>query len=472
MANTIDPVTTSELFNEAGLLDENGIKINNAVIEAELRWLDFVFEKRMPEFDVRKDSGDDFGFTISDVPDLSAARGPYADLVNKYQLGMAERLMLIISLVPHFKPEVFYTHILSRITGISIEETRVGGYIERSTRQFIPTLQTVLFLASGSDGINAAYHYLDAVENGKLIREQIISLKSYKTSEYDFIKRHKVVELAQEYVDYLMYGRRPRPDFGRDFPAVWVSTDLTWEHLVLNKLTLSEVEDVMDWAAHGKDVIEKAEGRINKSFPCLFYGPPGTGKSLTAKLIGKHYGKDVFRIDLSMIVSKYIGETEKNLARLFERAENKDWILFFDEADSLFGKRTGISDSKDKWANLEMSYLLQRMEEYEGLCILASNLKGNIDTAMIRRFQAIINFPWPTKEEKITLWKKTIPPGFKYQDDISFEKLSRYDFSGANIANVIKSCCTKAVKRGDYILSVEDLGRFIHIEYAKENRTP
>src|SRR5574337_871503 len=116
----------------------------------------------------------------------------------------------------------------------------------------------------------------------------------------------------------------------------------------------------MDWVSHGKDILSRSKNKINRSFPCLFYGPPGTGKSFTAKLIGKEYGKDVFRIDLSMVVSKYIGETEKNLAQLFDRAEGKDWILFFDEADSLFGKRTGISDSKDKWANLEVSYLLDR----------------------------------------------------------------------------------------------------------------
>lgn len=461
-----------QLYSQDGLLTDEGIQVNNGIIEAELKWLDTIFEKRIPEFDARKNGAENFGFTISNIPDLSHASGPYADLVNKYQLCMAERLLLILSLVPHYKPEVFYTHILSRIQGISIEETRVGGYVERSSKQFVPSLQTVLFLAAGSDSVNAAYHYLDAVENGVLIHEQIISLKSYKTSEYDAVKKHQVIELAQEYVDYLMYGRKPRLDFGKDFPASWVTTHLSWDHLVLNKHTLLQIQDVMDWVAYGKDVLARAEGLVNKSFPCLFYGPPGTGKSLTAKLIGKHYGKDVFRIDLSMIVSKYIGETEKNLAKLFDRAENKDLILFFDEADSLFGKRTGISDSKDKWANLEMSYLLQRMEEYQGLCILATNLKHNLDSALIRRFQALINFPMPKPNERAEIWKKSLPSGFEYPDAISFEKLGRYDFSGANIANVIKSCCVKAAKRGDYKIAVEDISRFIRIEYAKESRTP
>lgn len=459
------------LYSGSGLLSHEGIQINNTVIENELKWLDSIFEMRIPEFDARKNSSENPGFTISNIPDLSNAKGPYADLVNKHQLGMAERLLLIVSLVPHYKPEVFYTHILSRISGMPIEETRIGGYIERSSKQFIPSLQTVLFLAAGSDSINAAYHYLDGVENGVLIQEQIISLKSYKTSEYDAIKKQQVIELAQEYVDYLMYGRKPRLDFGKDFPATWVTTNLTWDHLILNKHTLLQIQDVMDWVAYREDVLSRSEGLINRSFPCLFYGPPGTGKSLTAKLIGKHYKKDVFRIDLSMIVSKYIGETEKNLARLFDRAENKDLILFFDEADSLFGKRTGISDSKDKWANLEMSYLLQRMEEYSGLCILATNLKHNLDSALVRRFQALINFPFPKEDERAIIWQKSLPSGFQYPQGISYEKLARYEFSGANIANIIKACCVKAAKKGDYFINIDDIRRFIRIEYAKEGRT-
>jgi SpoVK/Ycf46/Vps4 family AAA+-type ATPase len=240
---------------------------------------------------------------------------------------------------------------------------------------------------------------------------------------------------------------------------------------VLNRLTREEISDVMDWVAYGREVISRSERKVNASFPCLFYGPPGTGKSFTAKLIGKQYGKDVFRIDLSMIVSKYIGETEKNLAKLFDRAEGKDWVLFFDEADSLFGKRTSISDSKDKWANLEVSYLLQRMEEYEGLCILATNLKHNLDPAMTRRFQALIYFPFPKAEERAQIWKSSLPPGFAYPPDINFEKLGHYELSGAGIANVIKACCIKAVKRNDPQFRVEDMKRFIRMEFGKDSRT-
>ena len=138
--------------------------------------------------------------------------------------------------------------------------------------------------------------------------------------------------------------------------------------------------------------------QLQKSLPVknkgiLFSGAPGTGKKTLASLIGQQSGKEVYRIDLSMVVSKYIGETEKNLSKVFDAAEDKNWILFFDEADALFGKRTNVRDAHDKYANQEVAYLLQGIENYNGLVIIVTNLKSNIDDAFQRRFQMIISFP-------------------------------------------------------------------------------
>ena len=181
--------------------------------------------------------------------------------------------------------------------------------------------------------------------------------------------------------------------------------------------------------------------RIKPGYRALFYGPPGTGKTLTATLLGKHTGKDVFRIDLSRVVSKYIGETEKNLSRLFDKAENKDWILFFDEADALFGKRTDIRDAHDKYANQEVAYLLQRIESYDGLVILASNQRANIDDAFVRRLQAIIHFPMPRPEERYEIWRKTFPPQISIADDVDWRHIAaRHELTGAGILNVTHFC--------------------------------
>jgi SpoVK/Ycf46/Vps4 family AAA+-type ATPase len=204
----------------------------------------------------------------------------------------------------------------------------------------------------------------------------------------------------------------------------------------------------------------------------LFYGPSGSGKTLAVQLLGKTLGIDVFRIDLSMVVSKYIGETEKNLAYLFDRAKGKNWILFFDEADALFGKRTDIGDAKDKWANLEMSYLLQRMEEHNGLTILASNFKNNIDNAMTRRFQSVIFFNRPEREQRLELWKKLLPPPFKYHPKLDFNKLAQYELTGGNISNVIKAACLEAISRNSEQVDSQDLADAITREFSKENRFP
>ncbi len=203
----------------------------------------------------------------------------------------------------------------------------------------------------------------------------------------------------------------------------------------------------------------------------IFYGPPGTGKTLTASLLGQVTGHRVYKVDLAMVVSKYIGETEKNLATLFDKAENKNWILFFDEADSLFGKRTQVRDSHDRYANQEISYLLQRIEIFDGLVILASNLASNVDAAFSRRFEQIIHFPMPRKAERLQLWQKGLPQNITLESDIDLAQLaSRHEISGGMIMNVIRHACMQAISRQQDILLLTDINEGIRRELAKENR--
>ena len=192
---------------------------------------------------------------------------------------------------------------------------------------------------------------------------------------------------------------------------------------------------------------------------------------MTASLLGKYTNRDVYRIDLSLVFSKYIGETEKNLSKLFDRAENKDWILFFDEADALFGKRTGVRDAHDKYANQEVSYLLQRIESHAGLVILASNMKSNIDAAFTRRFNAIIEFEIPSAQERLILWKKNIPKNVQFDKDIKLEEISRkYEINGANIVNIIHYASLKTIEQKSTTISYSDLLKGIQKEYLKEGK--
>ena len=177
-----------------------------------------------------------------------------------------------------------------------------------------------------------------------------------------------------------------------------ISTERSWADLALTEGAAKQVEEIKAWLRQftllGREGAEK-KSKLKQRCRCLFYGPSGTGKTSTSALIGKEINVPVYRINLSMVVSKYIGETEKNLELLFDRAENGGWILFFDEAGALFGKRTNVRDAHDRYTNQEVSFLLQRMEDYNGLIILATNIQGNIDEAFIRRFNFIIHFPRP-----------------------------------------------------------------------------
>jgi hypothetical protein len=170
----------------------------------------------------------------------------------------------------------------------------------------------------------------------------------------------------------------------------------------------------------------------------LFAGPPGTGKTMAAEIIAAELGLDLYKIDLSTVVSKYIGETEKNLEQIFTEATNSNAILFFDEADALFGKRSEVRDSHDRYANIEISYLLQRMEAYNGVTILATNLRANLDEAFTRRLQFAVDFPFPEEADRLRIWQTLFPPDVPRAADVEFEMLAqRFKLAGGSIRNVI-----------------------------------
>jgi SpoVK/Ycf46/Vps4 family AAA+-type ATPase len=236
---------------------------------------------------------------------------------------------------------------------------------------------------------------------------------------------------------------------------------------------MDEILLLKAWLKHSRTILQEwgLYRIIKPGYRSLFYGPPGTGKTLTACLIGKSAGLDVYRIDLSMVVSKYIGETEKNLANVFDQAQNKNWILFFDEADALFGKRTQSNSSNDRYANQEVSYLLQRIEDFPGIVILASNLKTNIDEAFARRFQSIIHFPMPDPAERRQLWTNMIPESMKLNEKIVVGEIANeYELSGGAIINVIRHCAIKMLQNDHQHVTNGLLLEGIRKEFMKEGK--
>jgi SpoVK/Ycf46/Vps4 family AAA+-type ATPase len=213
----------------------------------------------------------------------------------------------------------------------------------------------------------------------------------------------------------------------------------TWEDIVLPEDVFQQLQEIAGQVVNRPLVYEEwgFGSRLNRGrgLSALFSGSSGTGKTMAAEILANHLGLDLYRIDLAGMVSKYIGETEKNLRKVFDSAEQSGAILFFDEADALFGKRTEVKDSHDRYANIEVNYLLQRMEEYGGLAILATNRKSALDGAFLRRLRFLVDFPFPDTTSRLRIWQKAFPPEAEI-DDLDYGLLGRMDISGGNIKNI------------------------------------
>ena len=228
----------------------------------------------------------------------------------------------------------------------------------------------------------------------------------------------------------------------------------SWDDLVLPEDSLAQLRELCSqvrfhhrvYGAWGFD----RKLSLGKGISVLFSGPPGAGKTMGAEVLGAELGLDLFKIDLSQVVSKYIGETEKNLNRVFEEARASNAILFFDEADALFGKRSEVRDSHDRYANIEIAYLLQQMEEYEGLSVLATNLKKNLDEAFTRRLSFIIDFPFPDEQSRLRIWQTVWPPELPLGSDLDLAYMAkRYRVAGGSIKNIAVAAAFLAVEDDD-----------------------
>jgi SpoVK/Ycf46/Vps4 family AAA+-type ATPase len=209
---------------------------------------------------------------------------------------------------------------------------------------------------------------------------------------------------------------------------------------------------------------------VGKGVNMLFAGPSGTGKTMAAGILARELGLDLYKIDLSSVVSKYIGETEKNLSRIFQEAQHSDSILFFDEADALFGKRSEVKDAHDRYANIEIAYLLQRMDEYDGVVILATNLRNNIDEAFTRRMHATIDFLFPDEDYRRRIFEGIFPKQAPLSPNIDFAFLARqFKLTGGNIKNVALHAAFLAAEDGK-VIGMTQLMRATKREFQKMGR--
>jgi hypothetical protein len=452
----------SHLHGLAGALKDNAPDL-----ERELEWFAQVLDARMkgyfaadgPRRDVREIA----------PPSLDGRPSSYADFICKHEVPPPIRLLILLALIPHVRPQlldVLWTRNESTQRGF----TEFGGAHGQSHGGFIPTGETAVFLLAGDD-LSARFEATRLFEGDQfLARNGVLHLGSVGSGEPEL---SGVLTISREHLHRFTTGLDRKPTYSGNFPARLITTEREWKDLVLPESTLTQLEEIKHWVLHGEALLRDwgMSRSLSPGFTSLFHGPPGTGKTLSACLLGKHCGCDVYKIDLGMIVSKYIGETEKNLARVFDAAEHKRWMLFFDEADALFGKRTRVEESRDRFANQEISFLLQRIEDFNGVVILASNFKSNIDDAFLRRFQSIVHFPVPKQAERKRLWTEAFSRKAELEELIDLGRIAeKYEMTGGMIMNVVRYASIMALSRGGNRVLLDDVEEGVRRELLKEGR--
>lgn len=404
------------------------------------------------------------GCEYSSIEEILPPDDGWLEEVTGHQdISFNDRVIIMLALMPHTCPQALDIFFVQN-KNFDRQYTEFGGWKGLSHGGFLPTGETASFIIAGEDMEKKKTVIRMFQRDYWFYTKNILRLEGAGDGE-PFLSGQ--LRPSEEFLSHVLLDREYKPDYNIGFPAKRITTELEWKDMILDYNTLEALEEINTWIEHQHTIMEEwgLKRFLKPGYRALFYGPPGTGKTLAATLLGKKNNMDVYRVDLSMIVSKYIGETEKNLAKVFDMAENRNWILFFDEADALFGKRTSTNTSNDRHANQEVAYLLQRIEDFPGTVILATNLKSNIDEAFSRRFQSIIYFPMPDEELRSALWRSMLPKEWLGDDAEEFiATAAQTELSGGSIANVVRRCAITLVENQQQMLSLVLLHASIHRE--------
>jgi SpoVK/Ycf46/Vps4 family AAA+-type ATPase len=275
-------------------------------------------------------------------------------------------------------------------------------------------------------------------------------------------------------VEDLQAGARAQNAAGLEHLARRITPRVGWGDLVLPGSVEQQLKAIAARVRQRHTVFDEwmmaSSTSRGRGVTALFAGDSGTGKTVSAEAVAHFLGLDLYVIDLSTVVDKYIGETEKNLDRIFVEAERVNGVLLFDEADAIFGKRSEVKDARDRYANVEVAYLLQRMEQFEGVAILTTNLRANVDEAFLRRIDVLVEFPMPDANSRQRLWAMQLQPEVPQAGDIDLDFLARsFELSGGNIRNIVLAAAFEAAASGQPV-SMTDLIRATAGEYRKLGR--
>ncbi len=392
-------------------------------------------------------------------------------ILNIANMSDIEYFIFSLALLPHTDPHFLHQSAQDYLPSGS-EFPELGGVRSDHFRGIYPTLETALFFLAPSTESDRREIFDVFHPDHFFNTENILRLEEVESGA-PFLARKLVI--SDEVLLKIIFGVSDDTKFKLNRFATLLSTELDWPDLVLPERTMSLLEKVRVWLQF-ESMLDDSDWNLSKykskGFKALFYGPPGTGKTLSATLIAQDFGIPLYRIDLSQVVSKYIGETEKNLENIFIKAEKKQCMLFFDEAEALFGSRTQTKTSNDRFANQQISYLLQRIENFPGYVLLASNLKQQMDTAFLRRLQVLIPFTQPDAEDRLRIWTNMMPtqkttPELNEKIKLLAEK---YELTGAQIANVIVFAALQTLQQNAPHIQVDFLLDGIRYEIQKEDK--
>ncbi len=437
--------------------------ISHTALNEEMKWLQQLIDMRCRELFSEEEAEECPEHKVPEPPTQDDG-SPYSITVQTHHLTEIDRVILALGIASSHFPSILKTF-------VQIEESsnafaiEAGGEYNKVGRSFRPTFQTALFLLAGKDLSLWSQYSAQLITGSVLLQNDIV----YNRSSTEFI--HGKIELDTAYLNYFLAGQKPQLDHGSYFPGKLYQSDLTMDDIILENTVREQIKPIGHYIKALENGFFKGKSKehsFKPGFIALFYGAPGTGKTMLAGILANTYGIDMYHVDLSQVVSKYIGETEKNLEVLFNRLQGKNCMLFFDEADALFGKRSDVKDAHDRYANQEVSYLLQRIEKFDGLTILASNFENNMDDAFKRRIDVSINVIRPSETTREALWKHYLPKNVTFESEDLLKHITKeYSYTGANIRNIMKNAAIALHDLNETIITHSLLSPYLMIENEK-----
>jgi hypothetical protein len=435
----------------------SNIHVNN--LEQEMLWLKECIQKRLDIY-----SGNSYDDTLPTPRQLSSEDSFYADFVNNHSLSPEERVVLALAMANHIWPSL-----LNILQSGDRTPAEFGLIVSQKGNSLIPTANTAIYIIAGDDSQKRLRCETFFDTDHLFYKQSVLSLGEAEEGDSPF---NAVLTLNASFVDLFKRNKHTRPRFSSDFPARLITTALEWDDMLLMPHTAARLEETKAFLQHQQVLRTELEldKHVRPGCRILFHGDSGTGKTLAATLLGKHLNKDVYRVDLSAVSSKYIGETSKRLDSLFNTAESKGWIIFIDEGDALLGQRTSntAESANAHYANQDTAFLLQRIESYDGIIIVATNFKNNIDQAFTRRFQGMVRFQAPDSEMQHKLWITNLPKKLPLAPGIDLLKtITQFPLSPASIIGVITRLCVLTLQKGAAQIAQDDLMMCLKDEQIK-----